>query len=137
MHFRYVDLIRSLSSVLLVQEMFMASSLISCGCSSMGAIRLRQIIYFWGTMLTVVSRASKQYAAFSSHTRSNTRKTFFFSGVTMNVLPLIVYMGFMMSARGGLISAFGKHLLIALTACLLLLLLMKRSSACMGDCHPT
>nr|DAD47222.1 TPA_asm: hypothetical protein HUJ06_017159 [Nelumbo nucifera] len=55
----------------------------------------------------------------------------------MSVLPSTEYMGFMTSAREGLMSAFGRHLQIASTACQWLLLLMTRSFACMEDCPLT
>lgn len=50
----------------------------------------------------------------------------------MNLHPLTVYMAFMMSARGDIMSVYGKFLLIVLTAFQLLRLLMERYFACMG-----
>lgn len=114
-----------------MQEMFTANILIFLGFLNMVGTHQKQIICSLGIMLIVVSRALKPYAC-SLHTRSSIQKTSFFYGGIMNLHPLTVYMAFMMSARGDIMSVYGKFLLIVLTAFQLLRLLMERYFACMG-----
>lgn len=49
----------------------------------------------------------------------------------MNVHLLIVFMGFMMSAKKGIVCVSGKHSLMPLTVCRYLHLSITRLSACM------
>jgi len=68
-------------------------------------------------------------------TRLNTQKTFSCSVVIMSVLPSIVFMASTTNAKEDTTSSYGKHLLTALTASQLPLLLMKKFYACTVDSH--
>jgi hypothetical protein len=89
-------------------------------------------IYSLETTLIVASSHWKQFACFWP-TKLNTQRTFSFSEEIMSVLQLIEFTGSMMSANAVTTSSSGKLSLTVSIAFLLLLLLMRKFSACTVD----
>lgn len=73
-------------------------------------------------------------SVFSSLTRLSIQKTFSCLEETTNALQSTEFMAFTTSAREGTTLSCGRPSLIVLTVFPLLLLLMRRSSACTEDC---
>lgn len=100
--------------------------------SSMAVSPQRPTIYSLETMLIEVNSHLKP-SAFFSLTKSNTQKTSSCSEEITSAQALTESMGFMTSANDDTTLSFGKHSQTVSIAFQLLLLLMKRSYACMED----
>ena len=85
------------------QVTFTASIMIFSGYLNMEGFLQSRITCFWETMLTEESSHLRQFV-FSLHTRLNTQRISFCSGVTMNVQASIGYMVSMMNVRFILIN---------------------------------